>query len=156
MNTTPTTATPPTIAIPTYHTFWACFEPAAKALLTEIATGVTRLSETTVEVESTSDESSDEYGVTLTFSEKGTKVIDLTLILKDAMTYDEEPGVGVGVEMYDHRENFMRIDGILQNFTAEVWKLTTQDLEAAVARIDVTDMTNQVLLALRGQKLLAL
>ncbi len=138
-----------------YPDFWAAFEPAATELLQSIAKAVARLEATPYRATVTSEVNSDEYRVVLRFSHDAMVVADLQLILKDAALEDGDDGVGIAVDLYDHREQLQRIDGILQNFTPDVWKTNVLDLEDALARIDPVDMTNQVLHALRGQAVLA-
>ncbi len=157
MNTHTTTATTSTLAsIPTYAAFWEAFRTGAAAVLTQVTTGVERLYEGQCAHTIEENACGDEFSVILTHRINSETICDLQLILKDGDIESDEQGVGIGIDLYDHREQFQRIDGIVQNYTPAVWKLSIPDLEDAVSQLDLTYLVNSVLSALRRQQTLAL
>lgn len=149
--TQPDTISLPRSTVPDYSAFWGAFKPAATAVLQGVARSVDALYQGNTSHTIADDDSCDEFSVILTHQIHGETACELSLILKDATLSSEDNGVGVGIELFDHREQFLRIDGVVGNFTAAAVKLTTTDLEDCVSGLDMPHLINSVLAALRRQ-----
>lgn len=133
-----------------YLRFWTPFKAKATDILNALAASVQALGAPPCELKVTSDENPDEWHVVLTCEANGQCLAAASLTLKDGGYSEDEDGVGIQLVLHDARRGEDVIDGILNNWTDDVWMLTVSDMEQQLARLDTTDLTNKLLAVLHG------